>query len=270
MSFASEVRKKVSPLSLIRMKQKGEKIVCLTAYDGLSAALYGDLVDVLLVGDSVGMVRHLAPHTNQVDMSMMMFHVQSVVRACPSSLIVADMPFGSLEISDEQAIENALSFIRAGADAVKIEGGQGRAHTIHKIVSAGIPVMGHVGMQPQLTLMSKSFRSVGRTDEEIATFRGDLTAVREAGAFAIVVEAVTNQAMDGMSERESCPLIGIGAGASCDGQILVAEDMLGCHHKVPKFVRRYGNLRDMVRDAVTRYGKDVRSSNFPLDDESYS
>ncbi len=262
-------RRQVSPISLTQMKNDGTKIVCLTAYDALMASLYGGLVDVLLVGDSVGMVRHGFSSTHHVDMEMIEMHVSSCARSKGTALLVGDLPFGSVELGPDQAIVNSIRLIRAGADAVKIEGGVKRQEIVHAVVNAGIPVMGHVGMEPQHTLMTQSFRSVGKDDGEVQAVLADAMAVEEAGAFAVVVEAVRLGLSEQLKNKLSIPTIGIGAGPDCDGQILVAEDMLGFFKGNPKFVRRYAELGHLVQEAVTRYADDVRSGAFPSDEESY-
>ncbi len=267
--IAEAKRKKISPSSLAQMKLDGVKIVCLTAYDSLMASLYGGLVDVMLVGDSMGMVRHGFATTHHVDIDMMELHVASCARAKGTALLVGDLPFGSIELGPEQAITNAVRLIRAGADAVKIEGGIKRQDVIQAVVNAGIPVMGHVGLEPQHILMTQSFRSVGKNDGEVQSVVADALAVENAGAFAVVVEAVRLDLSTQLEAAVKIPTIGIGAGPLCDGQILVAEDMLGFFEGNPKFVRRYAELGHLVQEAVTRYADDVRSGAFPSEKESY-
>jgi 3-methyl-2-oxobutanoate hydroxymethyltransferase len=254
----------------IRARKGGEPIVCLTAYTSPVAALLDEHCDVLLVGDSVGMVVHGLPNTVGVTMEMMIMHGQAVMRAARKALVVVDMPFGSYEGSPEQAFANAARIMKeTGCQAVKVESGPAVAGTIRYLVDRGIPVMGHVGLRPQAVNVDGGFRAKGRTVKERCVALAEARAVDEAGAFAIVVEGVAVDLALEITKSVSVPTIGIGASAACDGQILVTDDMLGMFDWTPKFVRRYGDMRGQIIEAVGRYAADVRARRFPASAETY-
>jgi 3-methyl-2-oxobutanoate hydroxymethyltransferase len=254
------------------MKISGQKIAVLTAYDFLMAEMEDAAgIDIILVGDSVGMVLAGFDSTLPVTMEMMLYHVASVKRGVKRALLVADMPFLSYQTSSSDAISNAGKFLKlAGAEAVKLEGGHQFATTIEKIVAAGIPVMGHLGLTPQSINTFGSYHLVGNDDKSIKKMIDDAKALEDAGAFSIVLEKIPAHVAKEITGFISIPTIGIGAGPHCNGQVLVAHDMLGIFDKFkPRFVRRYAELADIMRKSFLDYVNDVKSSNFPSEDESY-
>lgn len=245
-------------------------IVCLTAYSAPMAALLDGACDVLLVGDSVGMVVHGMPDTIGVTMEMMIMHGQAVMRSSRRALVVVDMPFGSYEASPETAYANAVRILKeTGAQAVKVESGGDVAGTIGFLTRRGVPVMGHVGLRPQAVLTAGGFRARGKNPDDYACVIAEAKAAAEAGAFCVVVEGVTEALAMEITAALRVPTIGIGASAGCDGQILVTEDMLGLFDWTPKFVRRYADLRGEIARAVRQYADDVRSGAFPGSAETY-
>lgn len=268
MSAQSQVRRKT--VRDIAKAKGGQPLVCLTAYDAPMAKLIDPLVDVILVGDSVGMVVHGLPSTVGVTMEMMILHGQAVMRGASQAFVVVDMPFGSYETNADQAFLNAARIMKeTGCQAVKIESGTYAAHQIAHLVARGIPVMGHVGLRPQAVNVDGGFRAKGRTQDEWAGVLEEAIAADEAGAFAIVVEGVAAELAEKITQSVSCPTIGIGASPACDGQILVTNDMLGQFDWVPKFVKKYGNLRKDITKAVEAYAEEVRSRAFPGADQTY-
>ncbi len=248
----------------IAARKGGDPIVCLTAYDAPRAALLDPHCDLLLVGDSVGMVVHGLASTVGVTMDMMILHGKAVMRGASKALVVVDMPFGSYEGGPQQAFENASRILmETGAQAVKLESGRFAADTIKFLVERGVPVVGHVGLRPQAVNVTGGFRARGRTTEERAEILAEAEATAEAGAFAVVVEGVAEDLADEITAKISAPTIGIGASATCDGQILVTEDMLGLFDWTPKFVKRYGSVRTAISDAVAQYAQEVRERRFP-------
>ncbi len=248
----------------IAARKGGEPIVCLTAYDAPTAAILDEACDLLLVGDSVGMVVHGLPSTVGVTMEMMILHGQAVMRGSTRALVVVDMPFGSYEASPEQAFENASRLLKeTGAQAVKLESGRYAASAIRFLVERGVPVMGHVGLRPQAIHVYGGFRARGRTTAERAEILAEAEATADAGAFAVVIEGVAEDLAREITERIAAPTIGIGASSFCDGQILVTQDMLGMFDWTPKFVKRYASLRSAIRDAVGQYASEVRGRRFP-------
>jgi 3-methyl-2-oxobutanoate hydroxymethyltransferase len=255
----------------IRSRKGAEKIVCLTAYTAPVAALLDPHVDVLLVGDTVGMVLHGLPSTVGVSLEMMILHGQAVMRGSSRALVVVDMPFGSYEASPQQAHASAVRVMQAtGCQAVKLESGRGIADTIAFLTDRGIPVMGHVGLRPQAVHVEGGFRAKGRLEAERDTVIAEARAADAAGAFAIVIESVAQDLADEITRDVSAPTIGIGASRNCDGQVLVTDDMLGLFDWTPKFVRRYANLRETVARAAASYAADVRAGRFPDRAEVYS
>ncbi|NWG93097.1 MAG: 3-methyl-2-oxobutanoate hydroxymethyltransferase [Parvularculaceae bacterium] len=248
----------------IASRKGGEPIVCLTAYDAPMAAILDQHCDLLLVGDSVGMVVHGLPSTVGVTMEMMILHGRAVMRGSTRALVVVDMPFGSYEASPGQAFENATRLLKeTGAQAVKLESGRYAADTIAFLVERGVPVMGHVGLRPQAINVYGAFKARGRTTAERAEILSEAEATANAGAFAVVVEGVAEDLAREITERISAPTIGIGASPVCDGQILVTQDMLGLFDWTPKFVKRYAGLRAAITDAVVQYASEVRRRSFP-------
>ncbi len=245
-------------------------IVCLTAYTAPMAELLDPHCDVLLVGDSVGMVVHGLPNTVGVTLEMMILHGQAVMRTARQAMVVVDMPFGSYEGAPEAAYANAARIMKeTGAQAVKVESGPTVAATIDYMVKRGIPVMGHVGLRPQSVLVDGGFKAKGRSNEERNGILDEARATAAAGAFAIVVEGVAEGLAREITETIEVPTIGIGASAGCDGQILVTDDMLGLFDWTPKFVRRYADLRGEISRAVAGYADDVRNRRFPGPAEIY-
>lgn len=269
MSKQSLSQRVTAPFLRLR-KQRGEKIVCLTAYTAPMAQLLDTHCDLLLVGDSLGMVVHGLPTTVGVTVEMMILHGQAVVRGSAHAFVAVDMPFGSYERSPEQAFDTASRILcETGAQAVKVEAASGVADSIAFLTGRGIPVIGHVGLRPQAVHLDGGFKARGRNEEERQRVLEEARATDAAGAIAMVVEGVTPELAAEITRSVSCPTIGIGASAVCDGQILVTEDMLGMFDWTPKFVRRYADLRTTVMDAVGGYAQDVRSGAFPAEAEEY-
>ncbi len=255
----------------IRNRKSGEPIVSLTAYTAPMAALVDEVCDFILVGDSLGNVVHGLESTVPVTLEMMILHGQAVVRSTRRSLVVVDMPFGSYEESREQAFRNAARVMaETGCGAVKVEGGVRMAETISFLVGRGIPVMAHVGLTPQAVNTLGGFKAQGRNRDEWPAIIADAKAVAEAGAFAVVIEAVAEPLAVEITRALAVPTIGIGASAACDGQVLVLDDMLGLTGRTPKFVKQYGGLAEAVRKAVGEYATEVRSRSFPAAEHVYS
>ena len=254
----------------IAARKGREPIVCLTAYTAPMAELLDETCDLILVGDSVGMVLHGLPNTVGVTMEMMILHAQAVMRGSRRALVAVDMPFGSYEGSREQAYANAARILKeTGAGAVKLESGPHVAETIAYLTARGVPVMGHVGLRPQSVLTDGGFRAKGRVEAEHAEVLAEAKATARAGAFCVVVEGVAEPLARAITSTLDVPTIGIGASAGCDGQILVTEDMLGLFDWTPKFVRRYADLRGEIAKAVRDYAADVRAGTFPGSAETY-
>lgn len=247
-----------------------EKLVCLTAYTAPMSELLDTHCDLLLVGDSVGMVLHGMKDTTQVSLDMMIMHGQAVMRGSQKALVVVDMPFGSYEESPEAAYRSALRIIReTGCQAVKLEFNKHAAETTAFLVERGIPVVGHIGLRPQAVKISGGFKVVGKTEESRTVELRCAKELEQAGAFAIVVEGVAADLAKQITDAIDVPTIGIGASAECDGQILVTDDMLGLFEWTPKFVRRYADLRSEINQALRHYADDVRSGAFPATAEMY-
>jgi 3-methyl-2-oxobutanoate hydroxymethyltransferase len=248
-----------------------EPIVCLTAYTAPMAAVMDRHCDLILVGDSVGMVVHGLPNTVGVTLDMMILHGQAVMRAAQRAMVVVDMPFGSYEAGPETAYANAARVMKeTGCQAVKVESGPEVARIVDYLTRRGIPVMGHVGLRPQAVNVDGGFRAKGRTDAERARVLAEAKATDEAGAFLIVVEGVAEDLAREVTDLVKAPTIGIGASAQCDGQILVTDDMLGLFDWTPKFVRRYADMRRLADDAIAQYAADVRARAFPAAAETYA
>jgi len=255
----------------IRARKGGEPVVCLTAYTAPVAQILDPHCDLLLVGDSVGMVVHGMPNTVGVTLDMMILHGQAVMRGSTHAMVVVDMPFGSYETSPEIAFANAARVLKeTGAQAVKVEAGRSIGETIAYLTERGIPVMGHVGLRPQAVNMDGKFRAKGRTREERQQVIAEAKAADAAGAFAIVVEGVDETLAPEITAAVRAPTIGIGASAQCDGQILVTDDLLGLFDWTPKFVRRYADLKGVIDKAAASYAADVRARRFPAAAETYA
>ena len=268
MSAQTQVRRKT--VKDIAKAKGGMPLVCLTAYDAPMAGLLDPQCDVLLVGDSLGMVVHGLPSTVGVTIEMMILHGQAVMRGSNQAFVVVDMPFGSYETNSDQAFLNAARIMKeTGCHAVKIESGAYAATQIRHLVERGIPVMGHVGLRPQAVNVDGGFRAKGRSQAEWDMALDEAVAADRAGAFAIVVEGVSEELANEITAAVECPTIGIGASAGCDGQILVTDDMLGVFDWVPKFVKKFGNLRGEISTAAENYAKEVRSRAFPAKAQTY-
>ncbi|HEY7798870.1 MAG TPA: 3-methyl-2-oxobutanoate hydroxymethyltransferase [Hyphomonadaceae bacterium] len=249
----------------------GTPLVCLTAYTAPMAELLDSRCDLLLVGDSVGMVVHGLPTTVGVTMDMMILHGQAVMRTSKKAFVVVDMPFGAYEASVEQAFHNAARIMKeTGCQAVKIEAGEYAAATVRHLVDRGIPVMAHVGLRPQATNVDGGFKAKGRTEAERKRVIAEAKAADGAGCFAMVIEGVAEDLARDITAAVSCPTVGIGASSACDGQILVTDDLLGMFDWTPKFVRRYADLKDVIGKAVDGYAADVRARRFPGEKETYA
>src|SRR3954462_2581358 len=268
MSIQNEIRRLTAPD--IRSRKGGEPIVSLTSYHAHTARLLDAHCDLILVGDSLGMVMHGLETTVPVTLDMMILQGHAVMRGSKRALVVVDMPFGSYEASKEQAFMNAARVMKeTGCGAVKVEGGRRLAETVRFLTERGVPVMGHVGLTPQAINTIGSFRAQGREEKDWGPIEDDAKAVADAGAFSVVVEAVAEPLGRRISEQVAIPTIGIGASPACDGQILVLEDMLGLSPRVPKFVKRYGELGPGIERAISDYAEEVRSRAFPGPEHVY-
>ncbi len=256
---------------LRKMKQKGEKIVVLTAYDWLFAKILEQGgVDILLVGDSCGMVVHGFSSTLPVTMELMLIHTKAVARGARRAMVVGDVPVLSYQASIEEGIKNAGRFLQeAGADAVKLEGGENIIPLVKRIVAAGIPVMGHLGLTPQ-SVKKTGYTLQAKTDPERKRLLEEAKMLEDAGIFSLVLEKVPADVAEEVTSSISVPTIGIGAGPMCDGQVLVTQDMLGLFEEFqPKFVRRYAELAKEIRNAVSKFAEDIRLGEFPSREESF-
>lgn len=257
---------------IVNMKKEKQKISVITSYDYTLATLCDKAgIDVLLVGDSAGMVMLGYENTIPVTMDQMCMFTEAVSRARESSLLVADLPFMSYQASIEDAINNSGKLIKVGADAVKLEGGSIMAETISAIVNVGIPVMGHIGLQPQTTMLSQGYKVQGKTKDTAMKLIEDAKELEEAGVFSIALEMVSHEVAEIISETVSIPTIGIGSGVGCDGQVLVVQDLLGMYDKIkPKFAKRYMNLSEDIVKSLENYKKDVESCTFPAEENWFS
>ena len=268
MSIEPTVRRISAPD--IRARKGGNPIVSLTSYHAHTAALLDKHCDVILVGDSLGMVMHGLESTIPVTLDMMILQGKAVMRGSSRALVVVDMPFGSYEASREQAFGSAARIMKeTGCGAIKLEGGRRMADTIAFLVERGIPVMAHVGLTPQSINALGGFRTQGRDPSDWGPIEQDARAVAEAGAFAVVLEAIAEPLAAKITRDIPIPTIGIGASAAFDGQVLVLEDMLGLSPRVPKFVKRYSDLGPAIDRAVAAYAAEVRSRSFPAADNVY-
>jgi 3-methyl-2-oxobutanoate hydroxymethyltransferase len=264
-------RKITLPDLLQRKKQQG-KITCLTAYDFPTAKLLDEVgIDLVLVGDSVGMTRLGYENTLPVTIPEMMMHLKAVRRGVQRALLVVDMPYGSYHATAKSALENAIAFVKeGGAEAVKIEGGRKRTRLIERLVAAEIPVMGHLGLTPQSLHPMGGYKVQGKTPDTAEILLEDALLLEEAGVFSIVLEGIPEELARRITAQLTIPTIGIGAGVHCDGQILVTDDLLGLSFGVkPKFVRQYANLKNTITAALSAYIADCHSGQFPDETESY-
>ncbi|HKG58243.1 MAG TPA: 3-methyl-2-oxobutanoate hydroxymethyltransferase [Pyrinomonadaceae bacterium] len=264
---------KVSAPSLRLSKQRGERLVCLTAYDYPTARIVDEAgIDVILVGDSLGNVVLGYGNTVPVTLEEILIHLKAVRRAVQRALLVADMPYGTFHTGDDDAVRNALRLVKeGGAEAIKLEGGHKRVHLVKRLVDEEISVMGHIGLTPQSINQLGAYRVQGKTASAAQQLIDDAKAMEDAGAFAVVLEVVPREIAKMITESISIPTIGIGAGVHCDIQVLVIHDMLGLSFgKQARFVRPYANLREVMTDAVTRYAEDVRNGTYPSEAESYA
>jgi 3-methyl-2-oxobutanoate hydroxymethyltransferase len=263
---------KITVPHILKMKQRGEMITCLTAYDYSFARILDEAgVEMLLVGDSVGCVVQGSHNTLAVTMDEMVYHTRLVARGRKRALVIGDMPFMSYQVSREQALRNAGRFLQeGGAEAVKLEGGSSVGESIEVIVKAGIPVMGHIGLTPQSVHQFGGYKVQGREKSRREIVLRDALAVQDAGAFAVVLEGMPVDLAEEITGRLSIPTIGIGAGAHCDGQVLVLHDMLGLFDDfTPKFVKRYADLKATVQGAVQDYIGEVKERKFPAEEHTF-
>lgn len=264
---------KVSAPSLKASKQRGERLVCLTAYDFPSARILDEAgIDIILVGDSLGNVVLGYGNTVPVTLDEILIHLKAVRRAVQRALLVADMPYGSFHTGADDAVRNALRLVKeGGAEAIKLEGGHKRVQLVKRLVDEEIAVMGHIGLTPQSINKLGAYRVQGKTAVAARQLLDDARALEDAGAFAIVLEVIPREIAKLITEAVSIPTIGIGAGVHCDIQVLVLHDMLGLSFgKLARFVRPYANLGEAMTEAVSRYADDVRNGTYPSDDESYA
>jgi len=258
--------REITARRIIEMKGK-EKIAMVTAYDYPSALIADKAgMDIIFIGDSLGMVVYGEENTLNVSMEQMVFHTKAVSKAVKRALVLADMPFGSYEIDTDEGTRNAVRLIQAGADAVKIEGGYDHKKLVKKLVRMGIPVMGHTGLTPQRYLRFGGYRLMGETEEEIEEILRDAKALERAGAFAVVLEFVLADVARLVTEEISIPTIGIGAGPYVDGQVLVWHDLLGIYESSPPFAKRYVDLGGMIRLALENYREEVKVGEFPREE----
>jgi 3-methyl-2-oxobutanoate hydroxymethyltransferase len=268
MSVQQDIKRLTAPDILAR--KGGTPIVCLTSYHAHTALIVDKHCDVILVGDSLGMVMHGMETTVGVTLDMMILQGRAVMRGSQRALVVVDMPFGSYEASKEQAFMSAVRVLKeTGCGAIKLEGGTRMAETIRFLVERGVPVMGHVGLTPQSINVLGSFRAQGREEADWGRIEADAISVAQAGAFSVVIEAVAEPLAKKLTGAVAIPTIGIGASAACDGQILVMEDMLGLTPRVPKFVKRYGDLGPGIEKAIADYAAEVRDRRFPAAEHTY-
>jgi 3-methyl-2-oxobutanoate hydroxymethyltransferase len=270
-STSAQLRKKVTTLTFRQKKERGEIITMLTAYDYPTAmAMDKAGVDSILVGDSLGMVVLGYENTLPVTMEEMLHHSRAVARGAMTALLIGDMPFMSYQVSVEEAVRNAGRFLaQGGMDAVKLEGGRERANAIRAITGAGIPVMGHIGLTPQSVNQLGGFRAQGKTAVAAQRLVEDALLLEAAGCFSIVLESVPARLADLISKRLSIPTIGIGAGAGCDGQVLVTHDVLGLFDRfTPKFVKKYANFHSEMQRAFADYIEDVETKRFPAQEHT--
>jgi len=271
MSIHKEI-KKITTNTLLKMKTTGEKISMITAYDFSFAGIFDAAgIDIILVGDSASNVMAGHETTLPITLDQMIYHAASVVRGINRCLIIVDLPFGSYQGNSKEALHSAIRIMKeTGAHSVKMEGGEEIVESMKRIISTGIPVMGHLGLTPQSIYKFGTYTVRAREEEEAAKLKRDALLLQEAGCFAIVLEKIPASLAKEVTESLNIPTIGIGAGGSCDGQVLVMHDMLGINTEFkPRFLRQYLNLNELVTNAVTHYIKDVKSKDFPNKNEQY-
>jgi 3-methyl-2-oxobutanoate hydroxymethyltransferase len=267
-----EAVSKVTVPLVLQRKPGGEKITCLTAYDYPTARLVDEAgIDMILVGDTLAEVILGCESTLPITVEEILHHLRAVRRAVRRALLIADLPYGSYHVNDEQAVAASVRYLKeGGAEAVKLEGGRQRAALIRRLVEAQIPVVGHVGLTPQSIHAFGGHRVQGKTPESAAGILADAQAVEDAGAFAVVLEGIPRELARRITQRLAIPTIGIGAGPDCDGQVLVLHDLVGLSFRSrPKFVRPYANVTDLMRGALQDFRSDVREGRYPADSESY-
>jgi len=267
-----DFRAKITASTLLEKKQRGEIITCLTAYDYAGARLVDEAgIDMILVGDSLGMVMLGYENTLPVTVPEMLHHTRAVRRGVKHAFLVVDMPFASYHLGIRESLRNAARFVKeAGAEAVKIEGGEKRAHLVQRVVEAEIPVVGHIGLTPQSVHAMGGYKVQGKTLKAIEQLMHDATALENAGACCIVLEGIPREVAAMISRKLEIPTIGIGAGPDCDGQVLVFHDLLGLTFApAAKFVRRYADVGSVISNAVAAFKQDVKSGGYPADSESY-
>ena len=272
MSVAKKQYKRVTTKSLVEMKANGEKISMLTAYDYTMAKIVdGAGIDVILVGDSASNVMAGHETTLPITLNEMIYHASSVIRACERSLVVVDLPFGTYQGNSKNALESAIKIMKeSGGHSVKLEGGSEIAESVSRILTAGIPVMGHLGLTPQSIYKFGTYTVRAKEEEEADKLLSDAKLLEELGCFALVLEKVPAKLAQKVAENLTIPVIGIGAGGGVDGQVLVTHDMLGMTHEFnPRFLRRYIDLYAEMTDAFQRYSADVKSKDFPNENEQY-
>lgn len=271
MSVNKEVRK-ITTNTLLKMKQGGEKISMITAYDFSFAKIFDAAgIDIILVGDSASNVMAGHETTLPITLDQMIYHASSVVRGCNRSLIIVDLPFGSYQGNSKEALNSTIRIMKeTGAHAIKLEGGEEVLESVKRIISAGVPVMGHLGLTPQSIYKFGTYTVRAREEEEAEKLKKDALLLQEAGCFGIVLEKIPASLAKEVSEHLSIPTIGIGAGNDCDGQVLVMHDMLGINTEFkPRFLRTYLNLHEEVTAAVQKYIEDIKSKDFPNENEQY-
>jgi len=263
---------KITIRSFVKFKQRGEKITMLTAYDFFTARILDQIgIDSILVGDSVNMVFYGSPNTLSINMNQMIYHTKAVTSAAARALVIGDMPFLSYQADKDKAVLNAGRFLKeGGAASVKIEGGLEMVDTIKRIIQAGIPVMGHIGLTPQSVNKFGGYVVRGKSEKEKKYLLESAKALEEIGCFSVLLESIPGNLAQEITRSLKVPTIGIGAGVGCDGQVLVINDILGLFEDFkPRFVRRYANLSEEIKKACKRYLEDVKSGNFPSEEESY-
>jgi len=266
-----DFRSKVTSSTLLEKKQKHERITCLTAYDYANARVVDEAgIDMILVGDSLGMVMLGYENTLPVTVEEMLHHTRAVRRGVKRAFLIADMPYASYHVSGKEAVRNAARFIKAGAEAVKIEGGEKRAPLVERLVDAEIPVVGHIGLTPQSVHAMGGYKVQGKTLSAVEQLVHDALALERSGACCVVLEGIPREVAELITHEIEIPTIGIGAGPDCDGQVLVFHDLLGLSFAPPaKFVRRYADLGSTINSAVQAFRDDVKSGGYPSDAESY-
>jgi len=272
MSAVRKEYKRVTTKSVVEMKANGEKISMLTAYDYTFAKLLDSAgIDVLLVGDSASNVMAGHETTLPITLDQMIYHASSVVRGVERALVVVDLPFGTYQSDPKKALRSAIRIMKeSGAHAIKLEGGKEEAESIRRIVNAGIPVMGHLGLTPQSIHQFGSFALRAKEEAEAQKLKEDAKLLEQLGCFAIVLEKIPAKLAEEVAKSVHIPIIGIGAGSAVDGQVLVMHDMLGMSNEFhPKFLRKYANLQEIINEAVTHYIQDVKAVEFPNENEQY-